>query len=216
MTTAELMQHATHSLVVAGYLDSWTQKIGYDSIAIECESPCAEVLLEYGAFTKEDDESGMVANNNFLNLSTHIGHKVNLVVGASGIEMHCYNCLAVLPLALGNALALEQGVANVSLPKQIMQRAYDALLGVVPEALDEEPDELVVLRRTIYYALHMGKEDTGVCDVCWTPYLNASREDHCIEEGVCWDHCANVLQHEIEQQTMDDDEDGDYSDPEGN
>lgn len=218
-TAADLVQHATHSIVVAGYVDIDSDPVEYDNIAVECED-CAEVLLDYDPYSKEDDDSPMTANNNFLILGPHVGHKVKLVAGINGIEVLCYNCLAAIPLALGNALTLEQGVANVSLPKQIMQRAYDALLGVVPEALEEEPDELVVLRRTIYYALNMAKEDTGVCDICWTPYLNASREDHCIEEGVCWDHCANVLQHEIDQQTMDDDDeyedDGDYSDPEGN
>lgn len=39
----------------------------------------------------------------------------------------------------------------------------------------------------------------GVCDECGKTYNLADREDHCVEEGLCWEHCADEASHYAQQ-----------------
>ncbi len=51
----------------------------------------------------------------------------------------------------------------------------------------------------IYHALYEYwdeySENTGFCDECNKPYEVANIEDHCAEEGLCWDHCTDKESH---------------------
>lgn len=86
-------------------------------------------------------------------------------------------------------------MVTVTLPTSVAQQAHDIMANNISDNLFDEDDASDVVRRLLYYAVNVDPQETGHCDVCYTPYHLPSREDHCVEEGTCWQHCDDEEKH---------------------
>lgn len=51
----------------------------------------------------------------------------------------------------------------------------------------------------LYFTHYWTNDELGLgrCDICDKQYHVADREDHCPEEGRCWEHCTNAEAHRV-------------------